>query len=421
MLRSSDCLVDSCTIDSVGNAAIYINECTRCVVRANIITNVVILTDGISTAGGDNCAIGVQGSGGTLDTLHGWNTVEYNNMTNIYNAFVDFFWCNGDTIRYNTGVGARSGIPAHGTGLYIAYNDFTGMPNVQGGGFNAGGSYNTSWRPVTFIGNALRGVTDYGLHVNGVNHGEAFIFTGNTVSGKCNTYFEYQTAYSNIASTGNTFCGSGNFIYHGTTYHSLAAFQSATGYERGSVWNSSLGSPTGMLTATPQALPGDGDTVTLRWTSQNAISASISPNIGAVALNGSKNVYVTSETQFILTLSNGTTTVQYPVIIGNSTTSVHSGSTRPTKIELEQNYPNPFNPSTVINYQLSVAGKVRLSVYDMLGREIATLVDGEKKAGNYSETFDGSRLSSGAYFTRFIVNPENGKQIVQVKKILLAK
>jgi hypothetical protein len=104
-----------------------------------------------------------------------------------------------------------------------------------------------------------------------------------------------------------------------------------------------------------------------------------------------------------------------------SATSVYSDGTRPTKTELEQNYPNPFNPSTVINYQLSVAGKVRLSVYDMLGREIAILVNREKKAGNYSETFDGSILSSGVYFTRFIFNSENGKQLVQTKKILLIK
>jgi hypothetical protein len=88
---------------------------------------------------------------------------------------------------------------------------------------------------------------------------------------------------------------------------------------------------------------------------------------------------------------------------------------------LTQNYPNPFNPSTLINYQLSVSGKVRLSVFDMLGREIEILVNGEKKSGEHSEMFDGSKLSSGTYFTRLIVYSENGKKIVQVKKISLAK
>jgi hypothetical protein len=93
----------------------------------------------------------------------------------------------------------------------------------------------------------------------------------------------------------------------------------------------------------------------------------------------------------------------------------------PIAFSLEQNYPNPFNPSTIIGYQLSVVGKVRLSVYDMLGREVATLVDGEQEAGYYSKKLDGSNLSSGTYFARLIVNTINGKQMVQVRKILLAK
>lgn len=96
-------------------------------------------------------------------------------------------------------------------------------------------------------------------------------------------------------------------------------------------------------------------------------------------------------------------------------------ATMPTIYSLEQNYPNPFNPTTIINYQLPNAGWMSLKVYDMLGREIATLVDGEKDAGYYSAPFDGSKLSSGIYFSRFIVNLQNGKQIVQVKKMSLVK
>jgi hypothetical protein len=172
----------------------------------------------------------------------------------------------------------------------------------------------------------------------------------------------------------------------------------------------------GALTATPQTLPGDGNTVTLCWTSKNAISASISPNIGTVSLNGSQNIYVTSETQFILTLSNGTTTVQYPVIVGISTTSVHSESVRPKDIELAQNYPNPFNPSTEIGYQLNTTVEVQLVVYDIRGKEIVTLVNQVQQAGHHTVTFNANNLASGMYIARL---KAEGKE--QMRKMMLTK
>ena len=89
---------------------------------------------------------------------------------------------------------------------------------------------------------------------------------------------------------------------------------------------------------------------------------------------------------------------------------------------LMENYPNPFNPTTTIRYQLSAVSNVSLKVYDVLGREVATLVDGMKEAGYYTANFDGSKLASGVYFTRFVVKPQNGgTPIVQVKKMLLMK
>jgi hypothetical protein len=97
----------------------------------------------------------------------------------------------------------------------------------------------------------------------------------------------------------------------------------------------------------------------------------------------------------------------------------------PTAFELSNNFPNPFNPSTVINFQLPDAGTqflVSLKVYDMLGRVVATLVDGMKSAGYYSTTFDASRLASGVYFTRFIATPQDGnKPFTKTMKMLLMK
>jgi hypothetical protein len=72
--------------------------------------------------------------------------------------------------------------------------------------------------------------------------------------------------------------------------------------------------------------------------------------------------------------------------------------TAPLKFSLEQNYPNPFNPSTTIDYSIPATGHVSLHVYDLLGREIALLVNEIKGAGQYSATFDAPLLSSGVYF-----------------------
>ena len=88
----------------------------------------------------------------------------------------------------------------------------------------------------------------------------------------------------------------------------------------------------------------------------------------------------------------------------------------PGVFRLNQNYPNPFNPSTVISYQLAVSSEVTLKVYDMLGREVATLVDERKAAGQHQVTFDASQLSSGVYITRL----KAGQQVF-VNKMTLMK
>ena len=97
--------------------------------------------------------------------------------------------------------------------------------------------------------------------------------------------------------------------------------------------------------------------------------------------------------------------------------SVKSGEGRlPDQFVLEQNYPNPFNPATIISYQLPRTSHVTLRVYDILGREVATLADGREDAGTHSVMFDGSRLSSGVYFYRLTAG-----SFSDVKKLMLIK
>lgn len=80
--------------------------------------------------------------------------------------------------------------------------------------------------------------------------------------------------------------------------------------------------------------------------------------------------------------------------------AVEENTVLPATYALARNYPNPFNPATEIAFALPQAGPVRLAVYDMLGREVAVLVDGVKPAGRHTVTFDADHLSSGVYLYR---------------------
>jgi hypothetical protein len=97
-------------------------------------------------------------------------------------------------------------------------------------------------------------------------------------------------------------------------------------------------------------------------------------------------------------------------------TSINDLKNLPVEFNLSQNYPNPFNPTTTINYSVPKATPVTLKIYDILGREVATLVNEEKPVGNYTINFNAAKLASGTYIYRLTAGT-----FIQVKKMILMK
>ena len=131
-------------------------------------------------------------------------------------------------------------------------------------------------------------------------------------------------------------------------------------------------------------------------------------------LNGSEIVFTDSTHGWLLCDSGN---VFYTSNNGGIITAVSPiENTTPSEYLLKQNYPNPFNPSTTISFSIPKTNFVTIKVYDVLGREVATLVNEEKSPGNYSVNFNASNLPSGVYFYRI----QAGSYSV-VKKMLMIK
>lgn len=127
----------------------------------------------------------------------------------------------------------------------------------------------------------------------------------------------------------------------------------------------------------------------------------------------SKLIFITKDTAYGLSNIGAL----YKSTTGGGITSINNISeTLPKNFILMQNYPNPFNPTTTIDYSIPKESFVTIKVYDMLGREVATLINEEKNAGEYSVKFNGSILASGVYLYRM-----KAGNFIQTKKMILMK
>ncbi|HLP80392.1 MAG TPA: hypothetical protein VK141_00195, partial [Nitrosomonas sp.] len=225
MERTTDCLMDSCTSETIGNTQIYLRATTRCRVRYNSVKTTSSIVDGIPCTG-DMCGIGVQGSyTASMNTSgYGYNTVEYNSMDNT--GTIDFWYNIGDTIRYNTGINMIGGIYPHGTNLVIQGNSMTLKDGASAGGMSA---ENIGSGVITITGNSFLNARGYGvwLQNTGASIGGTLVFSNNTISGTTSQTNLLWPSGDGIISSANRFIGPGYFkngSAQNVLYRSLADF-----------------------------------------------------------------------------------------------------------------------------------------------------------------------------------------------------
>lgn len=164
----------------------------------------------------------------------------------------------------------------------------------------------------------------------------------------------------------------------------------------------------GMLETIAMKLPPLGSTDIEMDSSWTVVQAKAYYNYDAVLEDGSRGIH---NPKFIVRLLE-----ESIAQLDGKTTGVDEIDGLPTVYELSQNYPNPFNPTTQIKFSVPEAGNVKITIFDVIGKQVEVLVDQNMNAGNFTTTWNAGRYASGVYFYRMQSN-----NFVSVKKMVLIK
>ncbi len=265
--------------------------------------------------------------------------------------------------------------------------------------------------PVTFTGNSTTGTwTGFSdVNLQDLLRGRVYmnLHTGNFPAGEIRGTLRYYdgtfTTMLNGTQAGTSSTGTGTaWLHFGTSNDSAyyqVTFAGLANTYSGSHFHLAPGGTVVKPIATSDSTTGSG-----AWAIPDSLAAS--------ALKGSIYVNIHSTT-FPAGDIRGTLGGSMNVATGVEKVS----SKVPASFELNQNYPNPFNPSTSISFSIAKSSRVSLIVFNLLGQEVATLMDGPQSAGSYKVTFDASKLASGVYLYR--LSTSDG--IFAAKKMLLLK
>jgi len=322
------------------------------------------------------------------------------------------------TIKYNSS-GVQQWVARYnglGNGYDVALSlavDGPGNVYVTGGSYGSGTNYDYA----TIKYNSS-GVQQWVQRYNGPGNGDDAAYSI-AVDGSGNVYV-----------TGGSY-GSGTSYDYATIKYNISGVQqwvqiyNGPGNSLDDAYSLGLdGSGNVYVTGQSMGSGTDRDYATIKYNSvgvQQWVERYNGPGNGgdvarSIALDVSGNVYVTGESA-----GSGTgldfATIKYSQQVGIQPIS----NEIPERFSLSQNYPNPFNPSTVISFQLAVNSFASLKVYDLLGREVSTLVNEKLNSGIYEVDFDGSDFASGVYYYTLTADPETSSGFRETKKMVLLK